>query len=639
MTSIPHDPFKYTPLNQGEIRLLYCSFEANEPTWTLKTMPLYRQASDDPISYDALSYTWGDLSRTFSFICNNQELRVHHNLHHALPHLARRRSSLPIWIDAICINQADETEKLAQVRLMHAIYRQATEVWVWLGPGSSGSEDAIALLPQIAAVGESAFARITEFPKPTLESEGLPSFSSPVWTSVYELIDHPWYSRVWIVQEAALASRIKVLQGKHEISWTMLDKAVDYAMHLPYRFRSEDGEELPTVNATNQIVFSIRETVQDPESKQKPWVARFAETLMHVAESHQCSVPEDRVFGVLGFLEEHQLKQMNLNPHKRVEVVDLFTRVTHFLLSNIDPSLKTWWELFNLAISSNKRSGLPTWCPDFHNLQGSDAPPITLEQIIPSSVATCPYYASKKTSFPSQGNNVREIYVRGKEFDYIQDHYPGFPADFGEDIPTDYLKLHAWETGLATAIFGSSPSELPCTAETPGATTNGCILNFTIDDYWRTLVGNIVQTEQHTLTYQVFAEFRQRLAEMVKLLEAGMDAVESDLNPLRERIREHYKTYFLGETPCTDYMTDLMRFMPDRRVFVTHGGRIGFGPLDVRSGDVVCTLNNARTLHVLRRVNEITGEKYLLVGQAYVHGMMNGEVENLDVEEKDFTLV
>lgn len=51
-----------------------------------------------------------------------------------------RLARLFIWIDAICIDQSDSTEKATQVPLMSEIYRQALQVNVWLGVPSYGDE-------------------------------------------------------------------------------------------------------------------------------------------------------------------------------------------------------------------------------------------------------------------------------------------------------------------------------------------------------------------------------------------------------------------------------------------------------------------------------------------------------------------
>ncbi|KAF2680025.1 hypothetical protein K458DRAFT_238046, partial [Lentithecium fluviatile CBS 122367] len=84
--------------------------------------------------YDALSYARGYLSgQPFPFVCNSSVLHIHKNLHDALPYLARRKLKLPIWIDAVGINQADEADKMLQIPNMGSIYRGAKRVWVWLG--------------------------------------------------------------------------------------------------------------------------------------------------------------------------------------------------------------------------------------------------------------------------------------------------------------------------------------------------------------------------------------------------------------------------------------------------------------------------------------------------------------------------
>lgn len=50
------------------------------------------------------------------------------------------RDDLNIWIDAVCINQADDEERSSQVAIMDRIYYHASHLTVWLGEGPSECE-------------------------------------------------------------------------------------------------------------------------------------------------------------------------------------------------------------------------------------------------------------------------------------------------------------------------------------------------------------------------------------------------------------------------------------------------------------------------------------------------------------------
>ncbi|KAI1102379.1 heterokaryon incompatibility protein-domain-containing protein [Jackrogersella minutella] len=84
-------------------------------------------------SYEALSYVWGNPNETITVSVNDATFRVTRNLHSAMLRLRDSKSSRTLWIDAICINQTDLTEKQHQIEIMREIYRQATSVILWLG--------------------------------------------------------------------------------------------------------------------------------------------------------------------------------------------------------------------------------------------------------------------------------------------------------------------------------------------------------------------------------------------------------------------------------------------------------------------------------------------------------------------------
>ena len=46
--------------------------------------------------------------------------------------------------------------------------------------------------------------------------------TSPRWLAFIELLNHPWFDRVWVVQEVALASQIAVIYGDMRIPWENL---------------------------------------------------------------------------------------------------------------------------------------------------------------------------------------------------------------------------------------------------------------------------------------------------------------------------------------------------------------------------------------------------------------------------------
>jgi len=70
---------------------------------------------------------------------------------------------------------------------------------------------------------------------------------------------------------------------------------------------------------------------------------------------------------------------------------------------------------------------------------------------------------------------------------------------------------------------------------------------------------------------------------------------------------------------------------------ITRRGWFVVGPDIMEAGDVVVVLYGGRTPFLIRRR---AGGTWMLVGECYVHGMMNGEVFELEgIEEEEFVIL
>jgi hypothetical protein len=85
--------------------------------------------------YKALSYTWHTPQDSQKAIisCNGRTLRIGTNLYAALRRLKQRTQPVTLWVDFLCINQADDEERTHQVSMMRDIFANCNEVIIWLG--------------------------------------------------------------------------------------------------------------------------------------------------------------------------------------------------------------------------------------------------------------------------------------------------------------------------------------------------------------------------------------------------------------------------------------------------------------------------------------------------------------------------
>jgi hypothetical protein len=93
------------------------------------------------LAFEAVSYTWGHPDRISALQIHDDkgQIGLTANLTQALPHMTEQSRTKRLWIDQLCINQADNDERSAQVSLMSEIYKKAARVIVWLGPGDESS--------------------------------------------------------------------------------------------------------------------------------------------------------------------------------------------------------------------------------------------------------------------------------------------------------------------------------------------------------------------------------------------------------------------------------------------------------------------------------------------------------------------
>ncbi|RYP74958.1 hypothetical protein DL770_007511 [Monosporascus sp. CRB-9-2] len=139
----------------------YNTWTHPDPTYSREAYDPFAQEDDQPkLRYEALSYTWGssqspgtvEVTRSHKHwrAMFTQTLRVNRNLAEAMRYLRYKDRPRIMWIDAICINQADVKERSVQVKRMGQIFSLANKVVAWLGPGFSNSKLAVTTLDYLA---------------------------------------------------------------------------------------------------------------------------------------------------------------------------------------------------------------------------------------------------------------------------------------------------------------------------------------------------------------------------------------------------------------------------------------------------------------------------------------------------------
>jgi hypothetical protein len=285
-------PYTYSPLRGGEVRLLILRPIA--ASGRVSCNIVHRRLSERP-HFDALSYCWGSSGKTEVIFCESKMIRVTLSLFSALRSLAFDHGERCIWADAICINQDDEEEKNQQVSMMGKIYMSAEKTVIWLGPER-----------EIEAAVEAATHRVQRT-NSRLSRQGVNENPRDTILAIAPIFNSPWFHRLWVVQEVALAKECEMAAGQKRI---MIDQLHGVISSIPRLYQHQDVfNERAMVNLSGMM--ELRDYRRSPD---QPPPSYFLLDMLQKTEWFQVTETKDRVYALLGLAGAADRFRPNYDP-------------------------------------------------------------------------------------------------------------------------------------------------------------------------------------------------------------------------------------------------------------------------------------------------------------------------------------
>ncbi|KAF1979876.1 HET-domain-containing protein [Bimuria novae-zelandiae CBS 107.79] len=330
--------------------------DRNEVTFDMKENAL----NDVSEKFIAVSYCWGDESPTEHLpLSNGDYLKVTSSVVLLIQHVAGVASGLPIWIDAICINQADLEEKSTQVSMMGNIYSRAECVLIWLGSKGFTQDDELSLWSYI---------------KSSLKFENTP-FSSA--RGIVEdgagdavlgrVLQSRWFERVWVVQEMCLARKIFFLCGAIGMSLPFLQHYMETRRknytNIPDSYSNSSDWGQTGLSAFKRLrkLYKSRNLIQEHSGRP---VVTLPDTLFDY-QACKSTDPRDKVFALLGLAAYHQF-QPDYSLSKEDTFIQAMIACAPFL---DDYRILVYAGLANPRFyqetAATNLAMVPTWVPDF----------------------------------------------------------------------------------------------------------------------------------------------------------------------------------------------------------------------------------------------------------------------------------
>ncbi|TVY91155.1 Heterokaryon incompatibility protein 6,OR allele [Lachnellula willkommii] len=587
--------------------------------------------------FAALSYVWGDENVTGTIVVNGQEREVTANLEEALRAFCSRdefTGGFKLWVDAICINQNDLVERGRQVRRMREIYGTAWTVVAWLGEECDQSHKAIQLVQDLA--GFSNDKSRNQLEKWLREDPGFLGNGS--WLALQEFMDRMYWYRLWILQELIMGSSAVLIQcGSSSIEWKTFCAGISLLEEdlwlvkdgLLRRDVDAQGRTKNTAWSTASlhlvyqdlsVLSQLEETAGDAGDPQYLSFGR----ILDIANWAECMDPRDKVYGLVGLMKPDIAQ--HLVPDYTIHPMSVYANATKLFIQSsgsLDPIREgnPWGP-----------TQTPSWIADWQ-WEGRARMSRTENQLWGPSWLSSKSNASINVPYHASGASKYEATFSG---DSLLLTCKGFIIDSVLGLSARGQGYFAWskasinQTSQWKSIYGDKTA--------------------TSEALYQTLVADRVSggnkaDARHSVILHLPATFSKAGPQFKKLGWSWLSAQENYYFRW-QKWRAANRDFLLGDDKLGSFFDDKVpkgasefdftevyscfdRTCQKRRLMTTKNGYLGWAPDNIyggdeeqtRSGDLVAIVFGCSTPMIIRPM----GKWFLVVGEAYVQGIMDGE--------------
>lgn len=305
-------------------------------------------------SYVALSYVWGNREPPLEIRCNGNSFPVTRNLRDGLERIRDRYQTRTVWVDALCINQSDETERGNQVKLMKRIYSNATQVLIWLG--HDGSNHASCVFSALRNIAEAASRHAAN--QIIGNMVGMPV----QWDSVKVFYQLEYFQRIWVIQEVTQAASALLMWGQHETRWDIVGPGTSFIRNNRYAYQSLSEDEIKgLVHA--YMMYRL------PYPDFQP-ITFF--DLLRLTSQFLATDDRDKIFGILGLPNQDSdpiQGQPFIEPDYTLSRNELYEKVAVKILRKASMPFDL---LSAVDHGDNLCQDFPSWIPQWHKNHSID---------------------------------------------------------------------------------------------------------------------------------------------------------------------------------------------------------------------------------------------------------------------------
>jgi hypothetical protein len=634
-SELEESEYTYAPIRSDQLRLL--RLEKGKPDdpihCSLKPVNSSKLYEKDIEAYQALSYAWGTDKANYKIFLQDEELQqegrspntfyqlmktqskprsyyIRSNLYQALKMLRLPSESLWFWIDALCINQKDDVEKSHQLENMLNIYSYAFNVCIWLGD-TTKDPNPLDFIPSIVNL-----RTLDDMLNNSSFIDSRKGEITEKWKLFQDLFRRSWFRRRWVIQEIASARQASVQYGNKSVNWIDFADAVelfnthsDHIVTLYGRLHSHMTTGSIFASDAGAIVRAGNKLLRKASNGAILDRPLNIETLVTEFIRFQVSEPRDIIYSLLSLASDGPLSKTG--KESSASLIPDYTK----------PILQVYVDFIHHCVQSSQSLNVicRTWAPPARGASAIELPSWIGRTPVIQRIAV---KESLVGDSPHQGPSVYNA-SRGRapqvsfETPFNSGSFPGPRGSFAQKKYPTALKAKGIVLGKITRassriVSGNIPDECLLMLGWDPATGD---VNKIDERLWRTLVAGCSSDKKTAPPW-----YRRACQYCLRQTKEDGDLNTSSL---------------IDDTtlPATviDYLKRVQKVVWNRKFFLCQPSSgteseslVGIGSSAIKEGDTVCILFGCSVPVVLGKAST-EEDWFLLRGESYIHGKMEGE--------------